>query len=123
MKLARIILPIMDNQLRPLNRQHEELKDRLLADWGGYTVTDGRGAWLHEGKVYAEQVMIYAVAMERADVVRFRTLAAEIARAARQECVMIVTPNDDVEFVKPEAPQRGAFIENNSQPTLDASRG
>ena len=101
MKLAAIILPIADNEGRSLFHQHEQLKHELLAKWGGYTTTDGRGAWQSQNRVVAEPVLKYEVAMERADVVAFRVLASSVAHAARQECVMIVTPNGDVEFVKP----------------------
>lgn len=104
MKLARIILPIVDNAGNDLFFAHQELKHVLLKEFGGCTTTHGNGAWMPPagGLPVAEPVMIYDVAMDRAATVVFRSIAARVARVARQECVMIVTPNGDVEFVKPE---------------------
>lgn len=103
MKLAQIILPEADNKGEPLLFQHQKLKSHLLSRWGGFTSTAGSGGWLRErdNTIVAEPVQIYSVAMERADVTHFRELARQVARDAGQECVMIVTPNGDVEFVKP----------------------
>ena len=105
MKLARIILPERDNNNESLTWQHQALQDILIARYGGFTMTKGFGGWKLEkvGVTYMERVWVYEVAMERAAVVDFRKLAADTARDAKQECVMIVTPQGDVEFVKPSA--------------------
>ncbi len=102
MKLARIILPERDNDNQTLAWQHQALQDILIARYGGYTATKGCGAWdAGEDRVHREVVWVYDVAMERAAVVDFRKLAADTARDANQDCVMIVTPQGDVEYVKP----------------------
>lgn len=102
MKLAKIVLPHLDNQQQGLLRQHVELRHALVERWGGYTSYVGEGGWKNDaGKVLTEGVTIYEIAMPLADVVRLRILASEVARDARQDCVMMVTPNGDVEFVKP----------------------
>ena len=102
MKLARIILPERCNQNYMLTLVHSDLRRRLVADYGGCTRTVGEGSWTNDdGEIKHERVYIYDVAMERAAVQDFRALAAEIAADARQDCVMIVTPQGDVEFVKP----------------------
>ncbi len=102
MKLARIILPERSNDRYMLTLVHSALRRRLIADYGGCTRTVGEGSWTNdEGETKHERVYIYDVAMERAAVTDFRSLAADIARDARQDCVMIVTPQGDVEFVKP----------------------
>ena len=103
MKLARIILPERDNNNGSLSWQHQALQDILVARYGGFTMTKGFGAWANDGTIKREPVWVYDVAMERAAVVDFRKLAADTARDAAQECVMIVTPQGDVEFVKPSA--------------------
>lgn len=101
MKLAKIVLPMLDNEGKELSDVHEHLMKRLLELWGGFTSYEGLGKWINKQKVYAERVIVYDIAMERQDVVRLRTLALSICVQARQESVMIVTPNGDVEFVHP----------------------
>jgi hypothetical protein len=103
MKLASITLPIADNAGQSLFYQHEQLKHDLLKLWSGYTCYDVCGAWkASDERIVADASVRYEVAMPLADVTKFRTLAASVAKACRQECVMIVTPCGDVEFVKPE---------------------
>lgn len=102
MKLARIILPERDNQGESLSWQHQALQNMLVARYGGFTMTQGQGGWKSpEGRAVHEPVWVYDVAMKNDEVVYFRTLARDIAGDARQECVMIVTPQGEVEFVKP----------------------
>lgn len=103
MKLARIILPERDNNNESLAWQHQALMDQLTANFGGYTATKGHGGWQHPGgALQRENVWVYDIAMERQDVLKLRAIAQIVAKDARQDCVMIVTPNGDVEFVKPE---------------------
>ena len=100
MKLAKLVLPLLDNAGRDLFEVHRELQHELLKTWGGYTSTEGVGGWRNgHGKLFNERVLIYAVAMERADAPKLRALGVAFATKARQESVMIVTPNGDVEFV------------------------
>lgn len=102
MKLARIILPERDNDNQSLAWQHQALQDQLIANFGGYTMTKGHGAWARpDGTTQRETVQVYDIAMERADTPTLRAIVADIARDAKQDCVMMVTPNGDVEFVKP----------------------
>ena len=101
MKLAKLILPIRDNQYQMIEHVHAYLMQALVERWNGFTAYAGDGGWRRGDAIIKEPVMIYEIAMPLADVVRLRTLASEIAREARQECVMMVTPNGDVEFVKP----------------------
>jgi hypothetical protein len=77
----------------------------LLKLWSGYTCYDVCGAWkASDERIVADASVRYEVAMPLADVTKFRTLAASVAKVCRQECVMIVTPCGDVEFVKPWLP-------------------
>lgn len=100
MKLAAIILPLIDNAGADLFMEHQSLKHALLSRWGGYTSAETIGGWKGaNGMVEGEKAIKYEVAMERADIVEFRNLAIETCAAAKQEAVMIVTPNGDVEFV------------------------
>lgn len=107
MKLAQIILPKQTNiQMgcgdTTLYYAHNQLELDLAKKWGGYTAYEAKGFWQDpEGNGHFEMVVVYQVAMERADVIHLRELAAETCAAAKQQCVMIVTPNGDVEFIKP----------------------
>lgn len=111
MKLAKLILPERDNNNESLSWQHQALQDILIARYGGFTMTKSGGCWEGpQNRIKREPVWVYDIAMERAAVVDFRTLAADTARDCKQDCVMIVTPQGDVEFVKPSP-------ENKSAPT------
>jgi hypothetical protein len=106
-KLAQIILPAQPH----LHTTHLWLEQQLFTLWRGYTAVTGQGAWQDdEGNGAYEPVVIYHVAMERADVIKLRILAQQLATISNETCIMIVTPNGDVEFVKRE--------ENNSTTPL-----
>jgi hypothetical protein len=99
MKLTQIILPEAWH-IRPA---HLWLQHQLIERWNGYTaMPNSTGMWKDDdGNGYFEPVTVYMVAMERADVIHLREVAAEVARLGDQQCVMIVTPQGDVEFIKP----------------------
>lgn len=103
MKLAQIILPEAWH-IRPA---HLWLQEQIVQRWNGYTaVPSATGMWQDgEGNGHFEPVTVYMVAMERADVIHLREVAAEVARLGDQQCVMIVTPMGDVEFIKPRKEQ------------------
>lgn len=102
MKLAAIILPLIGNNGADLFLEHQFLKHELLAKWHGYTSYETIGGWAGKnGMVEGEKAIKYEVAMPLADVPKLRGLAQFVAYKAQQECVMIVTPNGDVDFVKP----------------------
>jgi hypothetical protein len=102
MKLAKIVLPALDNEGRDLFEQHRELQAMLIDLFGGFTSHEGLGGWKDaHRKLYHERVIVYEVAMERASAPELRDIALVMARSARQQSVMIVTPNGDVEFVHP----------------------
>jgi hypothetical protein len=102
MKLAAIILPLIGNNGADLFMIHQQLKHEVLTKWGGYTSYETIGGWAgRNGMVEGEKAIKYEVAMSLADVPKLRAFAAFLAYKAEQECVMIVTPNGDVEFVDP----------------------
>lgn len=97
MKLAQIVFPKHPH----LYATHNWLEANIIANWNGYTAFPARGMWQDaNGDGHFEEVIVYQVAMERADVIKLRHLAAEAAKLGAQQCVMIVTPQGDVEFVK-----------------------
>lgn len=100
MKLAKIILPMLDNAGRDLFEAHRALQAILLERFGGFTSTEGLGGWKDgHKKLYKERVIVYEVAMDCASTPALRSIAIDMASSARQQSVMIVTPNGDVEFV------------------------
>lgn len=102
MKMAQITLPLMAPVYGALSWQHEQLKRDIVNKWNGYTAWPAQGMWQDaDGNGHYEEVMVYQIAMPRADVILLRALASAVAAAAGQQCVMIVTPNGDVEFIKP----------------------
>jgi hypothetical protein len=102
MKLAQIVLPVFDNEGDSLQWAHDYLAHLLLEKFGGYTrLNQATGAWKNGDRVQIEGVYVYLTAVERAAVIDLRDIAAKVAREAKQDCVMIVTPNGDVEFIKP----------------------
>ena len=108
MKIASIILPLLDNDGRDLFMLHQQLKHDLLTRWGGYTSYETIGGWRGAtGMIEGEKAIKYEVAMPLGDVVTLREMAARYAFLAGQEAVMIVTPQGEVCFIHP--------IENNSQ--------
>lgn len=105
MKLAAIILPLIDNEGSDLFAEHQTLKYDLLREYGGYTSYEIIGGWKGaNGMVEGEKAIKYEVAMALADISKFRQLAAATCRFAKQEAVMIVTPNGEVEFVHADKP-------------------
>jgi len=109
MKLAQLILPLLDNGGHDLFEVHRDLQFHLLARWGGYTSVEAVGGWKNaHDKLFKERVVVYSIAMPLGDVVKLRALAAFFARRAKQESVMIVTPNGDVDFIHPQAEERAS---------------
>ena len=105
MKLAQITLP-KGHHLYP---SHIWLENQLIERWKGYTAHSAKGAWVDGGNGVFEEVIVYSVAMERADVIHFRSMAQELCAMSKEQCIMIVTPNGDVEFVKAKAETK--FVE------------
>lgn len=105
MRLAQINLPKLSNTGASLVWTHENLQALLVRAFGGFTMTEGLGAWRDEAtaKVYKEEVCVYSVAMEDTDENKreFKAIAAMIAADASQVCVFVVYASGDVDFVYP----------------------
>jgi hypothetical protein len=124
MKVGQIILPLYDNNGNGLSIVHQALRADIRSMFGGYTTWDAEGSWLNEGKVINDSVTVYLIAMERQRAPELRKLASIYAREACQACVMIVTPNGDVDFVNPapfEAPPQIEWAIDNKADAGDFS--
>ena len=107
---ARIILYSIDWRGMPVDHTVQPwLESELLALCGGFTRTNGEGAWRDEkGRTHWEQVGVYDLAMPdsgsqgyaRPDpVVVLQTIAVELKRRARQKSVYLRHPDGCVEFI------------------------
>lgn len=89
MRIAQINLPTFDNAGVHLDAVHAELHRDLCDVFGGFTVTDGRGAWVDNGKLYFEAVKVYQIAYEpgAANELAIRNIAVRIGRRAKQVAI------------------------------------
>lgn len=92
MRIAQINLPLFDNDGASLASVHENLQRDLCTIFGGYTVTEGQGAWMDGGKLYAEPVAIYQVAYDHRVTADQSVIdaAQHYGRAAKQIAVFYV---------------------------------
>lgn len=98
MNEAKIILP-----------RHEHTRDAtawlenaLLREFGGYTATEGRGAWQSpDGTIMLEPVTVLDVACQRdiPTVQKLRLLAYGAGARAAQQAVYLRLPDGAVEFI------------------------
>lgn len=101
MRLASIILPVLDNDGKPLSETHAYLERELLSRFGGFTTSTVNGAWLgDDGTEYRDWSRKYEVAMY--DTFGNRLMLEELAYAlvirARQEAIMVVMPDGTIDF-------------------------
>jgi hypothetical protein len=95
MREARIIFPT-----EPLARERTRFEHDLVQAFGGFTSSDGYGAWANdEGGVIQEQVIIYDIAMDADGAFRLQDLAFEYGRLLGQEAVYVRKPSGEVEIV------------------------
>lgn len=114
MKLAQLILPKFDNAGKSLTWEHAQLQNDLRDQFGGFTWWEGQGSWRDGQRIVNDEVIVYSIAMELGAVLLLKTLARAVCVAARQECVMIVTPNGDVDFVRPKQPEERENISSST---------
>jgi len=106
MKEAKIIIPKWNARHSKvptmthgiaLNR----LRRALVEAFGGYTKTEGEGAWVSNGAIISEPVDVYTVACTDSPVSvnTLRALAKDACAALEQECVYLKLPNGTVTFI------------------------
>lgn len=89
-----IHLPKVDNDDNCLLEINREMIADLLSEFGGATVTDAQGMWVHEGKLYDEPVQRVVLAGEKCaqKIASIRYLAKVYARKTGQLAMYIITP-------------------------------
>ena len=99
-RIAQIILPKTDNDGNSLVWQHEQYQKAFCAIYGGYTSYEVQGGWMNdEGKLYRDESIAYHIAMDDMGTIKLRALAQAAAHELKQECIFIVLPNGNVEFI------------------------
>lgn len=100
---ARIVLPEFGNDGSPLcgaGGPVTRLEGMLVKLFGGYTRTEGVGAYMNGGgHTITESVIVYDVACYPTQKGLLRTLAETFAHEAKQEAVYLRYPDGIVEFV------------------------
>lgn len=102
MKTSTIILPVLDNNLKPLHKLHDWLEIEICKTFGGCTVTEGTGLWINpNGKLYKEKVKQYDIGMADLNdgMAKLRLIARELAEKAKQECIFVRDGNNSIEFI------------------------
>lgn len=101
-RIAQIILPKQDNDGKSLTWAHDIYQKAFCSAFGGFTAYDVRGGWMNDkGILYQDESVSYHIAMDDtfANAEKLRGLAKAAALECRQECIFIVLPSGDVEFI------------------------
>ena len=100
MREARLIVP---NNGTTHWQGIEDVRALLLAQFGGYTETQGTGGWVGKTGTVTEPIIIFDVAMEPTEMneMNMRTVAGFVRHRMNQECVYLRQANGQVEFVSP----------------------
>ena len=103
MREARLIVPPHKNDGTNHWQGIEDVRERLLAQFGGYTETRGTGGWVGKTCKVTEPIIIFDVAMapsaENED--KMRAIARFVLVEMDQDCVYLRQANGQVEFVSP----------------------
>lgn len=101
-RIAQIILPKTDNDGNSLTWAHVAYQRAFCTVFGGFTAYDVRGGWMDDsGRIYQDESVSYHIAMDDtlANAEKLRGLAKAAALECTQECIFIVIPSGDVEFI------------------------
>ncbi len=91
---ARLIVPV--GNITVIDR----VRDRLVEEFGGYTETIGRGAYMLASRQFAcETIHIFDVAILAGGVGMLQAIAIYVCHAMKQECVYLRHPDGSIEFI------------------------
>lgn len=101
--LARIILPKFDNDGVSLEAENKTVLVGIASDFGGFTLTEGRGAWVDNGKLYYDESLIVDIAYNGDNPTEFvqnvRDVAEEVKTSHRQQAVYVHFCEADIRFI------------------------
>ena len=108
MRELAIIVPVNDNDGRPLDALNHAVGVRLLHQFGGFTRVSATGGWLNSrGKPVVEPMVVYTVASSNEEgESRLWTIAEWIADEAGQDAVYIRLLDGTVRLVTGSAVRR-----------------
>lgn len=111
MREARIILPHYATAASV--DAHQKLRHALLAAFGGYTVTNGTGAWLDGEKPSHDNVTIYDVAvhLSKANREHVREIAVSAATALGEKAVYVRYPEGNVDIIPLARPKEDEAVD------------
>jgi hypothetical protein len=93
MHLFQILLPLQDNAGQPFpQKEFDDLKKELASEFGGVTAhvqSPAEGLWRQAGETDTDQIVIFEVTAEEANLPRWRNRQAELERRFRQDQVII----------------------------------
>ncbi len=99
-RIAQIILPKFDNDGKSLTWQHEQYQKTFCIIFGGFTAYEVQGGWMdYSGRICQDTSVSYHIAMDDMGTIKLRALAQAAAHELKQECIFIVLPNGNVEFI------------------------
>jgi hypothetical protein len=101
MREALIILPKADNHGNDLANVRKATITRMIDAFGGCTVRDAQGYWMHEGKLFNEPVteLVSAYAPTDFNDQTLREIAENAGHAAHQLCMYVRYASGDVELI------------------------
>ena len=99
-RIAQIILPKFDNDGKSLTWQHEQYQKTFCIIFGGFTAYEVQGGWMdYSGRICQDASVSYHIAMDDMGPIKLRALAQAAAHELKQECIFIVLPSGEVEFI------------------------
>jgi len=91
---AKLILPVKNNEGIELLEIHRDLKNLLVRNYGGCTISNAVGCWEDKksGQIFDEAVITYQVAISdnNIDKQQFKKFAIEYGKKAEQLAVYFV---------------------------------
>ena len=89
---AQLFVPVADNDGKVFSQTHHQVFEaKLLASFGGFTRgAEVEGAWLDDGTVYKDRIVIYTVALQSIAQGAEVVAAAQVAKSHyRQEAIYL----------------------------------
>lgn len=84
---------------------HVAMQSRLITEFGGYTLTHGRGGWRDDatGETVEEKINIYDVAIDGpGELATLSAIGASFGGALEQKSIYLRTPEGEVVFIDPD---------------------
>ena len=101
MKMASLILPLLDNKNLPVPEAHDFARRMFAKEFNGWTQYGVQGGWVNDGgSVMLDSSMKYEVALPSGwaelaySINHFRQIAMQAGQLARQQAIFITIGNE-----------------------------